>query len=81
MRLHVRDALYQDGGFCDIKSNLEGVETGDVRWFYKSICINTPECRRTIKPGKSELVGRMEDLDMDGLGVAIELPDHATHPI
>ena len=42
VRLHVRDALYQDGCFCDTKSNLEGVETGEVRWFYKSICVNIP---------------------------------------
>ena len=41
IRLPVRDAQYQDTGFCDIKDNLEEVQVGEVRWFFKSICVNT----------------------------------------
>ena len=67
-----------DGCFCDTKTNLEGLEFGDLRWFYQSICINVPGWRKTIKPGRSELVARVKDLDMSGLAEAIELPDQAT---
>ena len=50
----------------------------DVRWFYKSVCINVPAWRKAIKRGKSEMVDRVENLDMNGLAVANELPDQAT---
>ena len=81
IRLRVRAAQYQDAGFCDIKDNLEEVEVCEVRCFFKSICVNTPGWRKAIKPGKSVLVGKVEELNMEGLREAMDLPDHVTHPI
>ena len=42
IRLCLRDAEYQDAGVCDIKDNLDEVQVGEVRWFFKCICMNTP---------------------------------------
>ena len=81
IRLRVRDAEYQDAGVCDIKDNLDEVQVGEVRWFFKSIFVNTPGWRKALKPGKSVLVGKVEELNMEGLREAVDLPDHVTHPI
>ena len=81
IRLRVREAEYQDAGFCDIKDNLEEIQVGEVRWFFKSICVNTPGWRKAIKPGKSVLVGKGEEFNMEGLREAVDLPDHVIHPI
>ena len=78
VKIRVRDALYADGCLCDTKTNLEGVEVGDVRWLFQAICINVPGWRKTVKPGRSELVVTVKDLGMSGLPEAIELPDQAT---
>ena len=77
----VRDAEYQDAGVCDIKDNLDEVQVGEVRWFFKCICVNTPGWRKALKPGKSVLVGKVEELNMEGLNEAVDLPDHLTHPV
>ena len=70
------DTEYQDAGVCDIKDNLDEVQVGEVRWFFKYICMNTPGWRKALKPGKSVLVGKVEELNE-----AADLPDHVTHPI
>ena len=57
------------------------VAVREVIWFFKSICVNTPGWRKAIKPGKSVLVGKVLELNMEGLREAMDLPDHVTHPI
>ena len=57
---------------------MEDVKVGDVRWLFQATCINVPGWRKTVKPGKTELVARIEELDMSGLPEAMELPDQAT---
>ena len=44
IRLRVRDARHQDNEVCDIKEVLDEVQKGDIRWFIKCVCINTPNC-------------------------------------
>ena len=61
LRVRVRDAEYQDAGVCDIKDNLDEVQVGEVRWFFKCIWVNTPSWRKALKPGKSVLVGKVEE--------------------
>ena len=76
VRIRVRDALYTDGCLCD--TNMENVKVGDVRWLFQATCINVPGLCKTVKPGKSVLVARSEELDMSRLVEAIELPTQAT---
>ena len=76
-----RDAKYEDNCICDSKEKLEEIQVGDLRWFTKSICLNTPKWRRSLLPGRGLLVGRVEELDTEGLVEAQQLPDHVTHPV
>ena len=78
VRISVGDALYTDGCLGDTKANMENVKVGDVRWLFQATCINVPGWRKTVKPGKSELVARSEELDMSGLVEAMELPNQST---
>ena len=82
IRLRVRDARYQDNAVCNTKEILDEVQIGDIRWFTRCFCINTPNWRRALKPGRGLLVGRVEELNMDNLiEPATPLPDHTTHPV
>ena len=82
IRLRVRDARHQDNAVCDTKKVLDEVQIGDIRWFTRCVCINTPNWRRALKPGRGLLVGRVEELNMDNLiDPATPLPDHTTHPV
>ena len=60
IRLSVRDAKYQDNAVCDTKEILDEVQIGDIRWFTRCVCTNTPNWRRALKPGRGLLVGRVE---------------------
>ena len=80
IRLRVRDAKYQDSGVCDTKEILDDVQVGDIRWFSECVCINTPNWRRALKPGKGLLVGKVDELNMENLGEATDLTDHITQP-
>ena len=75
VRLIVRDAVHEDNCVADSPEQLGEVEIGDIRFFVKSICLNTPQWRRSLIPGKGMLVARIEDLDTDGLPEARALPD------
>ena len=46
IRLRARDARYEDNVICDVKEVLEEIQIGDLRWFTKSVCINTPNWRK-----------------------------------
>ena len=82
IRLRVRDARHQDNAVCDIKEVLDEVQIGDICWFTKCVCINTPNWRRALKPGRGMLVGRIEEMNTDNLiEPPIPLPDHTTHPV
>ena len=81
VRLRVRDAVHEDKCVADSPEQLGDVEIGDLRFFVKSICLNTPQWRRSLVPGKGMLVARIEDLDTEGLAEARALPDHKTHPV
>ena len=37
--------------------------------------------RRSLMPGRGLLVGRIEELNTEGLVEAQPLPDHVTHPV
>ena len=52
IRLRVQDARHQDNAVCDVKEVLEEVQIGDIRWFTKCVCINTPNWRQALKPGR-----------------------------
>ena len=80
IRLRARDARYEDNVICDVKEVLEEIQIGDLRWFTK--CINTPNWRRSLKPGRGILVGRIEEINTENLvEPPIPLPDHVTHPV
>ena len=81
VRLRVRDAVHEDNCVADSPERLGEVEVGDIRFFAKSICLNTPQWRRSLVPGKGMLVARIEDLDTEGLPESRTLPDHKTHPV
>ena len=81
VRLRVRDAVYEDSCVCDSQEQLGEVEVGDLRFFVKSTCLNTPLWRRSLVPGRGMLVARIEDLDTEDLIESRPLPDHKTHPI
>ena len=81
VRLRVRDAVHEDNCVADSPEQLGDVEIGDLRFFVKSTCLNTPQWRRSLVPGKGMLVARIEDLDTEELAEARALPDHKTHPV
>ena len=81
MRLRVRDAVHEDNAVAGSPEQLGEVEVGDIRFFTNSICLNTPNWRRSLVPGKGMLVARIEDLDTAGLPESRTLPDHKTHPV
>ena len=82
IRLRARDARYEDNVICDAKELLEEIQVGDLRWFTKSVCINTPYWRRSLKPGRGILVGRIEEMNTgDLVEPPLPLPDHVTHPV
>ena len=56
VRLRVRDAVHEDNCVADSPEQLGDVEIGDLRFFVKSICLNTPQWRRSLVPGKGMLV-------------------------
>ena len=56
IRLRARDASYLDNVICDVKELFEEIQIGDLCWFTKSVCINTPNWRRSLKPGRGILV-------------------------
>ena len=70
---------------CDVKEVLEEIQIGDLRWFTKSVCINTPYWRRSLKPGRGILVARIEEMNTEGLvEPPLPLPDHVgvdTRPV
>ena len=80
VRLRVRDAVHKDNCVADSQENLGEVEVGDLRLFVKSICLNTPQWRRSLIPGRGMLVARLEDLDTQDLAEPSALPDHKIHP-
>ena len=78
IRLRVRDVRQSS----DVKEVLEEVQIGDIRWFTKCVCINTPNWRRALKPGRGILVGRIEEMNTENLiEPPTPLPDHVTHPV
>ena len=81
VRLWVRDAVHEDNCVADSQEQLGEVEVGDLRFFVKSTCLNTPQWRRSLVPGRGMLVARIEDLDMKDLAESRALPDHKTHPV
>ena len=81
IRLKARDAKYEDNCICDSQEKLGEVRVGDLRWFMKSTCLNMPQWRRSLVPGRGLLVGRVEELDTEGLIESQMLPDHTTHPV
>ena len=82
IRLRARDARYEDNVICDVKELLEEIQIGDLCWFTKSVCINTPYWRRSLKPGRRIHVGRIEEMNTEGLvEPSLPLPDHVTHPV
>ena len=81
VRLRVRDAVHEDNCVADSQQQLGEVEVGDLRFFVKSTCLNTPQWRRSLVPGRGMLVARIEDLDTEDLVESRPLPDHKTHPI
>ena len=81
IRMRARDAKYEDNCICDSKEELEEVQVGDLRWFMKSTCLNTPQWRRSLVPGRGLLVGRVEELDTEGLIESQMLPFHTTHTV
>ena len=44
-RLRVRDAVHEDNCVADSQEQLGEVEIGDLRFFDKSTCLNTPKWR------------------------------------
>ena len=82
IRLKARDLKYEDNVICDAKEKLEEIQVGDLRWFMKSVCINTPQWRRSLLPGRGLLVGRIEEMNTEGMvEQTLPLPDHVTHPV
>ena len=81
VRLWVRDAVHEDNCVADSQEQLGEGEVGDLRFFVKSTCLNTPQWRRSLVPGRGMLVARIEDLDTEGLAESRPLPDHKTHPV
>ena len=82
IRLGVRDARHQDNAVCDVKEVLDEVQIRDIRWFTKCVCINTPNWRRALKPGRGMLVGSIEEMNTENLiEPPIPLPDQVTHPV
>ena len=82
IRLRMRDARHQDNAVCDVKKVLDEVQVGDIRWFTRCECINTPSWHRALKPGRGLLVGRIEEMNLDNLiEPPVPLPDHTTHPV
>ena len=82
IRLRARDARYEDNVICDVKEVLEEIQIGDLRWFTKCVCINTPNWRRSLKPGRGILVGRVEEINTENLvEPPLPMPDHVTHPV
>ena len=81
VRLRARDAKHEDSCICDSQEKLEEVQVGDLRWFMKSTCLNTPQWRRSLVPGRGLLVARLEELDAEDLVEPWQLPDHNTHPV
>ena len=81
VRLWVRDAVHEDNCVADSQEQLGDVEIGDLRFFVKSTCLNTPQWRRSLVPGRGMLVARIENLDTEGLADSRALPDHKTHPV
>ena len=80
--LRVQDARHQDIAVCDVKEVLEEVQIGDICWFRKCVCINTPNLHRALKPGRGLLVGRIEEMNTENLIESpTPLPDHVTHPV
>ena len=62
--------------------DVKKVLIGDIRWFTKFLCINTPNWRRALKPGRGLLVGRIEEMNTENLiEPPTPLPDHVTHPV
>ena len=60
VRLRVRDAVHEDNCVADSQEQLGEVEIGDPRFFVKSPCLNTPQWRRSLVPGRGMLVARIE---------------------
>ena len=81
VRLRVRDAVHEDNCVADSPEQLGDVEIGDLRFFVKSTCLNTPQWRRSLVPGRGMLVARIENLDTEDLADSRALPDHKTHPV
>ena len=81
VRLWVRDAVHEDNCVADSQEQLGDVEIGDLRFFVKSTCLNTPQWRRSLVPGRGMLVARIENLDTEDLADSRALPDHKTHPV
>ena len=82
IRLRVRDARHQDNAVCDVKEVLEEVPIGDIRWFTKCVCINTPYWRLALKPRQGILVGKIEEMNTENfIEPPTPLPDHVTHPV
>ena len=80
VRLRVRDLVHEDNCLADCQENLGEVEVGDLRLFVKSICLNTPQWRRSLIPGQGMLVARLENLDTQDLAEPRVLPNHVIHP-
>ena len=81
VRLWVRDAVHKDNCVADSQEQLGEVEVGDLRFFVKSTCLNTPQWRRSLVPGRGMLVARIEDLDTKDLAESRPLDDHKMHPV
>ena len=81
LRPEARDTKYEDNCLCDSQEKLGEVRVGDLRWFMKSTCLNTPQWRRSLVPGRGLIDGRVEELDTEGLIESQMLPDHTTHPV
>ena len=82
IRLRAQDARHEDNVICDVKEVLEEIQIGDIPWFTKCVCINTTNWRRSLKPGRGILVGRIEEMNTENLiEPPITLPDHVTHPV
>ena len=59
VRLRVQDAVHGDNCVADSQEQLGEVEVGDLRFFVKSTCLNTPQWRRSLVPGRGMLVARI----------------------
>ena len=80
IRLRVRDTKCQGSGCVTLRKFWMMYKLGTLGGLV-SVCINTPNWRRALKPGKGLLVGKVDELNMENLGEATDLPDHITHPV